>query len=105
LVKSFDSKAVRLSLDVGHAHLMQALGGPSIESWLLEGAHLLAHVHLQDNDGAADRHWACGDGQIEWLPVLRSLERLVTPPRLLLEVSPGDLARAAAHLSESGLAV
>jgi sugar phosphate isomerase/epimerase len=105
LVRSFGSSHVRLSLDVGHAHLMHLLGGPSIDTWLLEGAELLSHVHLQDNDGAADRHWACGDGQIDWLPVLDSLKRMATQSRLLLEVSPDDLARAAAHLTATGLAV
>lgn len=46
----------------------------------------LGHVHLQDVDGYADRHWHPGEGRIHWSPVLRSIEAMTEAPHLILEV-------------------
>jgi sugar phosphate isomerase/epimerase len=66
----------------------------------------LAHVHLQDVDGYADRHWHPGDGRIAWRPVFAALAALAERPRLTLEVR-ADIARlpaTVARLQEMGLA-
>ncbi|MCU0856619.1 MAG: TIM barrel protein [Rhodobacteraceae bacterium] len=47
----------------------------------------LAHVHLQDADGHADRHWALGDGTIRWAGVFRALADCASAPRLVLELA------------------
>jgi sugar phosphate isomerase/epimerase len=105
LVRSFDSPFVRLSVDVGHVQLMTARSGVEPKDWLLEGADVLAHLHLQDNNGVFDRHLACGDGIVDWAAVLRGLEGVSTNPRAMIEVSASDLRRAAAHLVGTGYAV
>ena len=68
------------------------------------GNHL-DHVHLQDTDGHADRHWKPGDGTIRWSEVFRALGRLTVKPRLILELRNKEQVREGAnHLIQLGLA-
>lgn len=107
LARSFDSPAVRVSLDTGHAHYAHGVtGAPPVDVFVRAAGSMLAHVHLQDADGVADRHWAIGEGNIPWPSVFRALGELPEQPRLILEMKhPGDLLRSAAWLAEAGLAV
>lgn len=104
LVRSFDSEFVRVSIDVGHAHLMQQKGGPSPEQWIMEAGELLGHVHLQDNDGLLDRHWTPGEGNINWHSVFRAVGHVGGTPRLILEIQSADIEVGANWLSGRGLA-
>jgi sugar phosphate isomerase/epimerase len=66
---------------------------------------MLTHVHLQDSDGFADRHWAPGQGNIPWAAVFGALGRLNSNPRLILELRKHDHVRAgAAYLNRSASA-
>jgi sugar phosphate isomerase/epimerase len=66
---------------------------------------MLHHVHLQDSDGHADRHWNPGEGDIHWHSVFRALGRLGSDPRLILEVRDKSTVREGAeHLIGLGLA-
>jgi sugar phosphate isomerase/epimerase len=106
LARSFDSPAVRVSLDTGHANYAYgATGGPPVDYYVHAAGDMLAHVHLQDTDGHADRHWHPGEGNIRWNAVFRALGRIASTPRLLLEVDdvPGA-RRGADHLIGLGLA-
>ena len=96
LVASFDSPHVRISIDVGHAHIMTTRGAPPAAAWLHQAGDLLGHVHLQDNDASADAHLAPGEGTLNWPGVLRELRASSTDPRLIVEVLPGELTRAMA---------
>ncbi|WP_407572357.1 sugar phosphate isomerase/epimerase family protein [Deinococcus altitudinis] len=98
LVASFRSPHVRLSIDVGHAHIMGGRGAPPAAHWLAQGASLLGHVHLQDNDAATDAHLAPGGGTVHWAGVLRELRLSQTDPRLIVEVVPGEVERAMAWI-------
>jgi sugar phosphate isomerase/epimerase len=65
----------------------------------------LAHVHLQDTDGWADRHWVPGEGTICWPELFRTLAALQSVPRLVLELRDKDRApEAAERLAAMGLA-
>ena len=108
LVQSFDSPFVRVSLDAGHANLMSEIGAPKADTWALEAASLLGHVHLQDNDGMYDRHWQPGQGSTNWWALLKAIGTLETVgteqrPRLLLEVRKGEVKTAAAWMVGQGL--
>jgi len=105
LVRSFDTEWLRMSLDVGHAFITQQFGGPTPDQWVTEAGDLLAHVHLQDNDGFADRHWGLGEGNINWRAFFRTLTTLSHKPRLVLELN--DVAEtwsSMAYLEANGLA-
>ena len=107
LASSFGSPAIRASLDTGHAHYAHgATGGPPVDYFVRAAGDLLAHVHLQDADGFADRHWRLGEGSIHWPAVFRALDDLPEMPRLLLEMAnPQDIMPSADFLIEHGLAL
>lgn len=87
LVKQFNSPALRVSIDTGHAHYAHGSNGaPPVDYFVEAAGDLLQHVHLQDADGYADRHWQPGEGTVNWRAVFRSLARLTSDPRLILEV-------------------
>jgi sugar phosphate isomerase/epimerase len=106
LAKSFDSKAVRVSIDTGHANnAYGSTGAPPVDYYVHAAGDMLAHVHLQDTDGHADRHWNPGEGNIRWLEVFRALGRIQSKPRLILEVRNKETVRAGAdHLIGLGVA-
>jgi sugar phosphate isomerase/epimerase len=107
LANSFASPAVRVSLDTGHANYAHGSTGATPVDFYVEAAgDALAHVHLQDTDGYADRHWLPGEGNISWPAVFRALGRISSRPRLIIEVKDQANIRAgAAHLEARGLAV
>lgn len=106
LADSFNSPAVALSIDTGHAHYAHGrTGAPPVDYFIRAAGNSLQHIHLQDADGYADRHWAPGDGTIGWRAVFEALAELTSQPRLILELNEtANLSRAHAHLSGLGLA-
>lgn len=105
LVRSFQSPLVRVSIDVGHAFIMQQFGGATPDQWVLEAGDLLEHVHVQDTDGHGDRHWGIGDGNINWRAFFKMLGKLDHSPRLILElISVEDIHPSVNWLAAQGLA-
>ncbi|MBO1079245.1 sugar phosphate isomerase/epimerase family protein [Roseomonas haemaphysalidis] len=106
LAASFNSDAVRVSVDTGHAHYAHgSLGAPPVDYYIRAAGEALRHIHLQDADGFADRHWPPGQGTIRWAPVFAAIGALSSNPRLILELRDHTLVRAgAAHLEALGLA-
>ncbi|MBL8574923.1 MAG: sugar phosphate isomerase/epimerase [Hyphomicrobiaceae bacterium] len=106
LARSFESKAVRVSLDTGHANYAHgSTGAPPVDYFVRVAGDMLHHVHLQDTDGHADRHWNPGEGNIAWHAVFRALADLTSNPRLILEVRhPLTVRSGAEHLARLGLA-
>ena len=105
VVAAVDSPALRLSVDTGHAYWAHvSAGAPPVDRYISEAGDLLAHVHLQDADGYADRHWVLGEGTIPFAPILSALGTLGSNPRLIVEIN--DFSRvpdAVAHLERLGL--
>jgi len=107
LVRAIDHPNLRVSLDTGHAELAHgSYGAPPVVDFIAAAAGVLGHVHLQDADGYADRHWHPGDGRIPWRPVFDALARLEESPRLILEVrrDHARLPETVARLAAQGLA-
>lgn len=103
LIRSFDSEHVQMSLDIGHAFITHRLGGPPPDQWVREAGALLGHLHLQDTDGNLDRHWAPGDGDINWFALFEALHELQHRPRMIIEIRHHqDIHRAAGWLVEHG---
>jgi sugar phosphate isomerase/epimerase len=107
LAEALKSPAVAVSLDTGHADYARRLAGaPPVDVFVQAAGKRLSHVHLQDTDGYADRHWHPGEGLLPWRPIFAALSRLPAMPRLILEVNDErGLPRGAAHLAAMGLAV
>ena len=91
LAAAFNSPAVQVSLDTGHAHYAHgATGAPPVDTFVRVAGAQLAHIHLQDADGYADRHWQIGEGNISWREVFRAIGELDQEPRLILEMSRAE---------------
>lgn len=87
LAQAINSPNLKLSVDTGHAHLVHGSNGaPPVDYFLKDAGKMLAHVHLQDADGYADRHWIPGEGSIMWTSVFDAIAALEHPPRLIIEV-------------------
>ena len=86
LARSFNSPAVACSLDTGHAHYAHgSTGAPPVDYYVLAAGPDLAHIHLQDADGYADRHWLPGEGTIRWHAIFEALRLTGANPRLVVE--------------------
>lgn len=97
----------RVSLDTGHADLAHGrYNAPPVVDFIDAAAGWLAHVHLQDADGYADRHWHPGEGRVPWRAVFGALAELPELPRLILEVRGRRhlLPQTVARLEAEGLA-
>ena len=104
-MESFNSSAVRLSIDTGHAHYAHGTNGaPPVDYYVRAAAGLLDHIHLQDADGYADRHWAIGEGTIRWHAVFRALAKLEEKPRLIMELrDKAGIPASIGYLTREGL--
>jgi len=105
LARSFNSNAVRVSLDTGHAQYAHvSTGAPPVDYYVNAANDMLAHVHIHDNDGYADRHWVPGEGTVRWQAVFRALGALSVRPRLVIEVRDSTRIRQGVdHLEALGL--
>lgn len=105
LADSFASPAVRLSIDTGHAHYAHgSTGAPPVDYFVTSAGETLEHIHLQDADGYADRHWAIGEGTILWPSVFRAIGALTVKPRLILELrDKAGIPASMRYLEERGL--
>jgi sugar phosphate isomerase/epimerase len=106
LARSLGSDTVKLSIDTGHAHYAHgSTGAPPVDYVVTQAGAELAHVHLQDADGHADRHWAPGRGTVNWHAVFAALAALPVRPHLVLELrNAGDIPAAMDYLVREGLA-
>ena len=106
LAESFGTDAVKLSVDTGHAHYMHVThGAPAADCFIRAAGARLAHVHLQDVDGYADRHWALGEGTVPWPAIFRALAETKADPHLVLELNdPAGIRSSADWLAARGLA-
>ena len=107
MIDLIGSPALALSIDTGHAQIAQrASDAPPVDVFVRDAGDQLRHVHLQDTDGYADRHWAPGEGHIEWTEVFRALSDLRSAPALVLELKRHtDVPAGFAYLRDLGVAV
>lgn len=106
LADSFNSPAMAVSIDTGHAHYAHGTNGaPPVDYYVRRAGNHLQHIHLQDADGYADRHWGIGEGTIRWPSVFRALSELNSQPRLILELRDNaNILPSVAYLQSLGLA-
>jgi sugar phosphate isomerase/epimerase len=69
------------ALDVGHAHLNHCL--PEFLEFPIR------HIHLHDNDGKEDTHMPVGAGTIDFIPVMKAVEREKIVPVIEVDTLEG----------------
>lgn len=106
LVDSFASPALTLSVDTGHAaYANGSTGAPPVDYFVRDAGDQLQHIHLQDADGFADRHWPIGHGTLNWHAIFAALGELRSNPRLIIEIrDKTKIPESAAYLERLGLA-
>lgn len=106
LCEALDWQALALSVDTGHAHYAHgSTGGPPVDFFIRAAGARLGHVHLQDADGFADRHWQIGHGTILWPSVFDAIAKTGANPRLILELrDKAGVIPSARYLQSLGLA-
>jgi sugar phosphate isomerase/epimerase len=99
-------QALGLSVDTGHAHYAhRSTKAPPVDFFVSSAGSRLAHVHLQDADGYADRHWQIGHGTILWESVFAAIAATKSRPRLILELrDKAGVIPSARYLEALGLA-
>jgi sugar phosphate isomerase/epimerase len=80
---------LRLTLDVGHAHIGDPDGSRFTALMACCGARL-GHVHLSDNRGKHDDHLPLGGGGIDFVAVVQALKARGYDGTLTLEVFTDD---------------
>lgn len=89
-----------ICLDVAHAGIF----GASMEEWYLAAGPHVRHLHINDNDGLHDLHWAVGTGRMDWSQYNSWCRSQEYAPTVLVEVrSMGDLERSVEFLRREGL--
>jgi len=63
LIEKIDSPDFGFCFDTGHFNLFTSV---PMERWFEVLGRNLVEVHLHDNDGSADAHWAVGRGRIDF---------------------------------------
>lgn len=106
VIEAANSPALRLSVDTGHAHWAHTIcGAPPADRFISDAGEMLAHIHLQDTDGYADRHWPLGCGNITWHGVFEAIRGSGADPHLIVEINDFDrVQESVAHLERLGLA-
>ncbi|MEM6462221.1 MAG: sugar phosphate isomerase/epimerase family protein [Pseudomonadota bacterium] len=108
LTQYLNSDSVKISVDTGHAHLAHdCAGAPPVDYFIKDAGAELAHVHIQDTDGYADRHWLPGKGRINWPAFFEALGRNAANPHLVIEVQAqyqATIPECVAQLEAMGLA-
>ncbi|MFN5997533.1 MAG: sugar phosphate isomerase/epimerase family protein [Paracoccaceae bacterium] len=102
LCEALGWQALELSVDTGHAHYAHvSTGAPPVDFYIRAAGSRLGHVHLQDADGFADRHWQIGHGTILWQSVFSAIAQAGANPRLILELRDKAGVLPSAHYLKS----
>jgi sugar phosphate isomerase/epimerase len=117
LVERLDSEAVRMLLDIGHAHVVADCEGFDLTGFIEPVFGNVGCFHIHDNLGARrrdtggpaldplrlDLHLAPGGGSLPWGSLARALTKHSAP--LVLEIHPSHRPSATALLEASEAAL
>jgi len=83
LFEKIDSPDFGFCFDTGHFNLFSRV---TMEQWFEALGRRLVEVHLHDNDGKADSHWALGQGNIDFEKFFGLLNSHAPAPVFTVEV-------------------
>ncbi len=105
LAQSFDSPAVRVSVDTVHAaYAHVSTGAPPVDVFVTRRRDARPRPPPGRGRIYADRHWSLGEGSILWPSVFRALSRIEARPRLISNCATRQAIAASMNfLREKGL--
>jgi sugar phosphate isomerase/epimerase len=83
LIEKIDNPDFGFCFDTGHFNLFSSV---TMEQWFASLGRHLVEVHLHDNDGTADSHWALGQGNIDFEKFFGLMNDHAPLPVLTVEV-------------------
>lgn len=85
--------------DIAHAHLSSC----PLEEWVEKLGPYVKHLHINDNFGEEDSHFAVGEGNVDW-SIMNHPQILSQQPSVLLEVRNAEsFVRSVRYLKEHTL--
>lgn len=87
LIEKIGSRDFGFCFDTGHMNLFSAV---PMEQWFGVLGKNILEVHLHDNDGTADSHWALGRGCIDFQEFFRLLRKHQPHPIYTIEAHDKD---------------
>jgi sugar phosphate isomerase/epimerase len=87
LLEKIDHPDFGFCFDTGHCKLFSLV---PMEQWFEALGSRLKEVHLHDNDGTADAHWALGKGTIDFDEFFRLMSRYAPRPVFTIEAHDKD---------------
>lgn len=83
VIKEINSPKLKASLDVGHVNVYSEI---DIEIWLNEYKNILHHMHLHNNFGDDDSHFAINKGNLDYKKIINTLKHNNLEPIIVFEV-------------------
>ncbi len=87
LIEKIGSRDFGFCFDTGHMNLFSAV---SMEQWFGVLGKNIIEVHLHDNDGTEDSHWALGRGGVDFQEFFRLLRKHQPHPIYTIEAHDKD---------------
>jgi len=87
LLNALNADKVGFCFDTGH---MNAFSETDMEGWLDALEPFLKQLHLHDNDGTWDAHWAIGTGKVNFDMLFRHIMEKQLKPIITLEAHQED---------------
>jgi len=81
-IKKFNSNLVGVCFDIGHFNVFAK---NSIDEWFEKFKDKIFEIHIHDNNGEKDWHWAVGDGKIDFFMLFNLVKKYCKDAILTLE--------------------
>jgi sugar phosphate isomerase/epimerase len=78
--KKLSSIPVGLALDVGHANTVKQL-----PHFIKQLGKKITHIHLHSNNGHSDTHSDLGEGNVDWVELIKTLRRRKYSGHIIIE--------------------
>lgn len=80
-----DLPNLMLTLDTGHANI-ESGNGQRLDEFLRRFGDRIGHVHVSDNSGLRDDHWAPGEGVIDFAGFITALKKIGYDDTITFEI-------------------
>jgi sugar phosphate isomerase/epimerase len=97
LLRRMGADRLRFCFDIGHFNLFSTT---PMEEWMEELSGFLAELHLHDNLGEDDDHFAIGEGKIDFAAFFRQLQEKGARPLFTIEAFDERRVRASLNALE-----